>query len=342
MSSPQNSHNLQNPQNPQNSHNPQNPQIPPLFNALKNLNPFKGALAGAGWMLLACLALSLMACIVRLAKPYLSTNEIVVYRTLPSVVILGTLMHFKGHSLKSKFLGRQWIRGTVGATSMYGNFYSLTTGISLGLAMTLAYTHPLFFALISVVWFREKIAKSVIVCILLGFLGVILVSQSATTSGAGVEVHYLEGIVSGLIAGLFAALAYMNVRTLAAQGEPEWRTVFYFSVFSMSYGLIALLTQAFYYHDWSVFHPIDGIRLLFIAGMGATGLMGQLFITYSFSMGEANVTAIFSYSTLVFSALLGLGLFNETISWIGLIGIALVALSGALTTWLKKPPKTAS
>lgn len=287
-------------------------------------NTFQGALAGVGWMLLACLLFSLLNVAVKFSKGYLSLQEIVLYRNLPSVLILAIIAHFRKESLKTHFLHNQWMRATVGSISMALSFYS-TLHLPLALAMTLSYTHPIFLALIVLLWYKEKLGKGLIACIITGMVGVLILLRPN-----GSISQELTGSLAGLCAGLFAALAYLNVQALAQKGEAEWRTVFYFSLFSSIYASVAIFMTP------APMHAISWVNIGLFCALGLLGLGGQLCLTRAFSKGHANVTSIFAYSTLIFSSLWGSLFFGEIIDSISVLGGIIILASGVGTTWLKR------
>ena len=92
--------------------------------------------------------------------------------------------------------------------------------------MTLNYTSAIFLALYlalagwrlnsGIVWARS----------LVGLLGVALLLRPT------LHADQLTGGLIGLGSGVLAGMAYFSVRELGARGEPETRTVFYFSLVS--------------------------------------------------------------------------------------------------------------
>ena len=70
--------------------------------------------------------------------------------------------------------------------------------------------------------------------VLAGFGGVALVLRPNMDAGQ------LMGGVAGLMSGLLAALAYLQVSALARTGEPDARTVFYFSLGATVTGLAGM------------------------------------------------------------------------------------------------------
>ena len=71
--------------------------------------------------------------------------------------------------------------------------------------------------------------------VLLGFVGVVLTLRPT------IDQNQLFAGVVGLLSGMGAALAYMQVTALGKVGEPEVRTVFYFSVGTVVVGAVGAL-----------------------------------------------------------------------------------------------------
>jgi drug/metabolite transporter (DMT)-like permease len=64
-------------------------------------------------------------------------------------------------------------------------------------------------------------------------------------------------------------------------------------------------------------------------------------MTRAYGSGNAVIVSILSYSTIIFSTLLGYLLFGETLSYIAAGGMALIILSGALAILKRAPAKVA-
>ncbi len=278
------------------------------------------------WMLLACLLFSVLGGFVKSSKTYFSLLEILFYRNLPTVFILGILMPILGSSLKTKFIFAQSRRATIGFIATVFNFLA-STKLPLSLAMTLSYTNPIFLCLITVFWYKKRLHPGLISCIITGLVGIIVLLRPSGLSGT----NWIFGF-SGLAAGVFAALAYLNIQVLSQRGEPEWRTVFYFSLFSSLYAFGGtLLTQGY-------FHSLTFMHIKLILALGLTGLAGQLCITRAFSKSAATFTSVFSYSTPLFSTILGIIFFNEHLDLLSVIGGVIVVTSGIIVTLFKPKP----
>jgi len=142
--------------------------------------------------------------------------------------------------------------------------------------------------------------------------------------------------VIGLLSGIGAALAYMQVAALGRMGEPESRTVFYFSVGTTVTGLVCSLL-------FTGFSPWTWPQVLWLLPIGVLAASGQLCMTLAYSKGATLVVANLQYSGIIFSALFGLFLFGDQIPLIGWAGMALVIVCGIASTALRnrtlaKPP----
>jgi S-adenosylmethionine uptake transporter len=159
-----------------------------------------------------------------------------------------------------------------------------------------------------------------IAAIVVGFVGVVLLLQPTYSSEQAVAA------AAGLLSGVLSALAYWYVRALGRLGEPEWRTVFYFSLSGTVIGLIGTLVNGFSPHD------AKGVTLL--AGVGITATLAQLAMTRAYAYGHTLVVANLQFVAVVAASLLGIAVFGDRIPLFGWIGIAVIIVSGVISTVL--------
>ena len=131
----------------------------------------------------------------------------------------------------------------------------------------------------------------------------------------------------GLLSGLLAAFAYMQVMALGRIGEPESRTVFYFAVGSALAGAVGMAFTGL--SEWNWLHA------LWLMPVGLLASLGQLFMTRAYSHGATLVVANLQYSGIVFGALYSLLLFGDHIPLLGWTGMALILASGIAATVLR-------
>lgn len=268
------------------------------------------------WMLAASLLFASMGVCVKLASQQgFSAAEVVFYRSALSLLLMLPLLWWKGTSLRTphwRFHLQRSISGFV-ALSLY--FWAITL-LPLATAVTLNYTAPIFLAVLLVVVSGERFQPKMILALGVGLLGVVMLLHPTFRS------DQIFGGVVGLVSGLLAAVAYFNVRELGAKGEPEARTVFYFSLVSTIGSL-----------GWLAFTPMQAVTpanaglLLGVAGFAT---VAQLAMTRAYKRGKTLLSASLAYTTVIFSSLFGMWFWGEVLAADAWLAIALIVLSGIL------------
>jgi S-adenosylmethionine uptake transporter len=138
------------------------------------------------------------------------------------------------------------------------------------------------------------------------------------------EDQWLAALL-GMGAGAMSAIAMMQIRQLGRIGEPEWRTVLFFSVAVCVSSLAGLAFEGWGLADWTGY--------LSLVGVGVAGLFGQLAMTRAFGVGSALLTAALQYSTIIFAALLGMGLWGDHLDALAWAGMGLIIFAGLLSVW---------
>jgi drug/metabolite transporter (DMT)-like permease len=280
------------------------------------------------WMIAASMLFACMGVCVKLGSLQFSAAELVFWRGFIATLLIGSYILVRGLPLATPHARTHVRRGLSGFVSLVMYFYAISL-IPLAAAVTLNYTSPLFLALLLVLWLKEPVRPGLYGVLAAGFVGVILLLQP--TLGRD---QWL-GAVFGLGSGIISSIAYLNVRRLGELGEPEWRTVFYFSLLSALGGLPWLLAA-------SPFHAIDLRGWLLLAGVGGFGVLAQLCMTTAYTRGKTLVSASLAYSTVVFSSAFGVLLWSETLPLLGWAGVILIVVSGLLATTLPGRPDTES
>ena len=267
-------------------------------------------------MILAGFGFAAMGVFVKTGAAHFDAAELAFYRNFVGLIVIGGIVAVRGGSLKTKHGTAHFMRGLMGSISLIGYFYTMTQ-LSLATAQTLNYTSPIFLAIAVVVMLGEKFSTWLLAAIVLGFAGVACLLQP--TFGTGKE----SAALIGLISGVFAAWAYLSVRTLGKLGEPDWRVVFWFTV-------IGSILCAAWQLSTSSFHPLRWDTVWMVAGVGVMGTFAQLAMTRAYRTGNTLVVGALSYSTLVFAALLSWLVWGETLKPMEWTGMAIIMASGVL------------
>lgn len=281
----------------------------------------------ASWMILASLLFATMSVCIKYASAHFGTFELVFYRGLIGIVFMAGMCRLQGIGLATPIPMMHVWRAIVGVASLSAWFYAIAH-LPLATAMTLNYMSGVWVAafLVGGTLVMGKLQEvgrqgPVVFTVLAGFAGVIMILRPT------LEQNQLFAGVIGLLSGIGAAMAYMQVAALGRVGEPESRTVFYFSVGTALTGLVGSLFIGFTPWSW------PAVAWLLPIGLLAAG--GQLCMTLAYSKGATLVVANLQYSGIVFSALYGLLLFGDQIPLIGWAGMGLIIVSGIASTTLR-------
>ncbi len=279
------------------------------------------------WMVLASFWFALMAVGIKYASNSFETLELVFYRGLVSMVFMAIVVRARGATLRTPVPMMHVWRSTIGVLSLGSWFYAIAH-LPLATAMTLNY--------MSGVWVAAFIVGGALLygdthkqgpllgTVLLGFVGVIMTLRPT------IDQNQLFAGVVGLLSGMGAALAYMQVTALGKVGEPEERTVFYFSVGTAIVGGIGVL-----FTDVTPWAEVRLQDALWVVPIGILASLGQWCMTRAYRKGATLVVASMQYSGIVFAALFSLLLFGDKIAPMGWAGIAVIVISGVLATVLR-------
>ena len=278
-------------------------------------------------MVLASFFFATMAVGIKYASHSFGTFELVFYRGLVSVVFMGAVMHTRKIAWRTPVPWMHVTRSGIGVVSL-GSWFFAIAHLPLATAMTLNYMSGVWVAAFIVggalLYGRAERQGPLLFTVLLGFAGVVMTLRPT------MEQNQLFAGVVGLLSGMGAALAYMQVTALGRAGEPDERTVFYFSIGSMAIGLTGfLLTDS---TPWSQVRWQDAI---WVVPIGILASLGQWSMTRAYRKGSTLVVASMQYSGIVFASVYSLLLFGDQLPWLGWLGIAVILTSGVLATLLR-------
>jgi S-adenosylmethionine uptake transporter len=280
------------------------------------------------WMLLASLFFASMGVCIKFAAEHFNSFEIVAYRGMVGVIFLLGMTRLRGVSLRTTVPMMHVWRAVVGTLSLTGWFYAIAV-LPLATAMTLNYMSSVWiatFLLGGALLLQGRNApirqqSPLFLAVLTGFGGVALMLRPS------LNPDQVVGAVVGLFSGIFAALAYLQVAALARAGEPESRTVFYFSIGAVLAGAVGMLFVGASPWHWPA--------ALWLLPIGLLAVFGQLCMTRAYASGATMAVASLQYSGIVFAALYGIAIFGDRLPLSGWIGMALIIASGIAATVLR-------
>lgn len=279
----------------------------------------------APWLMLcASLLFAVMGVCVKLASAQYSAGEMVFYRSMVGALFILGLTRWRGGSLKTPLPAMHFWRSASGVVALMLWFHAIA-GLPLATAMTLNYMSSVWMALFliggSVLVGAGRVDGRLVAAVLAGFGGVALVLRPT------VDQQQLWHGLTGLLSGMLAAMAYLQVTALGRAGEPEQRIVFYFSIGGLAVGALWMLWQG------ASAHTARGLALLL--AIGALATVAQMMMTRAYRIGRTLANASLQYLGIVFSFAFGVLLFDDAVTASAVCGIVLIVAAGLYATLLR-------
>jgi drug/metabolite transporter (DMT)-like permease len=275
-------------------------------------------------MALASLLFATMNVCVRLSARHVPWPEVAAVRALLGAAVAIAVARTRRAPLVIVDHKAAWARSAFGTVGMLCGFYTLgAPSITLGDAMTLGATSPIFIALLSPWLLREHADASIWIPTFVAFIGVALI--------AGPNLH-LSGPLAlvALLGALFSAMAMIWLRRLsagnsgAAPESPEAIVVHFSLVAGAVMTMLAL----------PVLKMPDAQGALLLAVTGTAGALAQITMTRAYSLDRAARVGAAGNLTLVLSYVGGVFALGEPTTLLGILGTLCVIAAGLALTLL--------
>jgi drug/metabolite transporter (DMT)-like permease len=258
---------------------------------------------------------------VQLASPKAGVYVVSFGGLLVGAIILLPLALARGWSFlatqRSGLLIARSVIGTVQVVALYVAIQS----ISLVDGVLLRDAAPLWIPVILWLVWRESMPRRLWPGIVLGFVGMAIVLHPNYTS---FEIGYVFGLGCGVLFALQSILS----RRIDLSGEPVLRTACYIFVT----GVVLMAVPAAL--QW---RPAPLEIWIYVGAGGVLVLCSTVCLLASFLYAPAYVLAPFSYSAVVFSALIDWWVFDRPPSGWTILGAVLITVAGILIIKLSRP-----
>lgn len=271
--------------------------------------------------------LATMAMLVKLAgEKGVHLAELVFWRQAITLVCVVALLAAWGKlaSVRTKRFGAHARRAIYGITGMFF-VYGAVMLLPLPEATAISFTAPFFAVMISVLFFGESVGRYRWGAVVLGFAGVLLITQPSFL-GAGSNLVDPIGAAIGLIAALLVALISFQIQDLN-KTEAPWSIVFWFVLLTTPLSALALPF---------VYEPHAGEVWAIIIAMALCGALAQILLTTSLRFGSAAVILLMDYTSLLWATFYGFTVFDQppgTGLW---LGAPLIIAAGALIAFRER------
>ena len=205
------------------------------------------------------------------------------------------------------------------ALCLIGTSLFFTTGlryIPLAEATAVNFLAPLLVTALSVPLLGERVTRNQWLAVLAGFVGVLIVVRPG---GALFTPAILLPLCSALCFGFYQLLT----RKLSGIDSPTTSNF-------LTGILNSLIMTALLPFFWMT--P-TGTHALLMVGVGTCGMLGHMLLTQAFRYAAPAMLAPFSYGQILFALMFGYLVFNHTPDIFGIVGIAVICLSGLAVAW---------
>lgn len=250
--------------------------------------------------------------------------EIVFFRSIISLTICFYIIKQK----KIPFFGynKKWltIRGVFGATALTIFFYTIKH-LPIAVATTVQYLSPIFTVLFAIYLLNQKVKPIQWLFFIISLIGVALIGFGKNT-GLASEIDSFW-VVMGVISAVFSGVAYNAIMKCRTTDDPI-TVVMYFPLIATPIMIIIMVINGFVIPmglEW-------GVLLL----IGVFTQVAQIFMTKSFHEEDASKITPFKYLGAIYAVCIGVFIFDENLSLIVYLGIALILTGVLLNTFLKR------
>jgi len=188
--------------------------------------------------------------------------------------------------------------------------------MSLGSAVAIGFAAPLFTALLSILILKEKVGVHRWSALIVGFVGVMIVTEP----GAGT---LQLGAVFALANAVLISSVAVAIRRMSLTESAETLTLYQMAVITICASL--LLPFGFAAPSW--------LDLLGLAVAGVGNGIAQYWWTRALSLAPPSAVAPFNYLSLVWASLLGFAIWGDIPTTHLLVGSAVVVGSGLYILW---------
>ena len=265
------------------------------------------AVMAALWMSGTLVSFTAMAIGGRQLSGQLSTFQILFFRSIIGLLIIGFLLWRSGwKQIMTKQFKIHALRNIAHFGGQFGWFYGIGF-IPLAEVFALEFTVPVWTAVLATILLREQLTQARITAIACGVLGVIIILRPG-----------LAVVNPASLAVLGSALGYALSHTLTrrlAQVDTPLAILFYMTLIQLPMGLV---TSVF---DWNT----PALAMLpWIIVVGISALSGHYCMARALALADAIVVVPLDFLRLPLIACVGALIYAEPLDWLVLTGGAIM------------------
>ena len=193
------------------------------------------------------------------------------------------------------------------------SIFTALRNLPLATVVSISFAAPIFTTIFSIFFLSEKVGYFRWLAVLVGFVGIIIISEPGLSS---LNVYYVFPVI--FVLGM--SYVAISIRQLSST-EPVWLISLYFSAAITLAGLFTIP------YGWLMPNLKDLILLSFI---GIFGGVANLWLSQSYKFSEVSLVTPLKYLALVFAIIFGYLIWDEIPTIKTLVGATLVIVSSII------------
>jgi drug/metabolite transporter (DMT)-like permease len=272
---------------------------------------------GILFMIAATLLFALSSAIAKWQVAIYPVGEVMFLRSFSSLISCAAIMlPVTGFSILATVRPRDHIARGLSQSISQTCLVLAFSLMPLAGAIAINFSSPLFAALVSIVWLKERASFARWSALLTGFVGVLIVTNPGANS---LTLGALFALTNAVMYGTVTVAVRGMTRTESANTLVIWQlvTITFFHSFLLLFG-------------WRWPAPLDAAMLF---GTGFTNAVGQWFWTQALHLAPATAVTPFYYLMLVWALVFGFVVWGDVPTVGLLIGSVIVVASGLFLFW---------
>jgi drug/metabolite transporter (DMT)-like permease len=285
----------------------------PLENITARAQPHE-RLRGIAYMAAAVFVFAIMDALLKRLSAHYAPLQIACLRCISSwlFLLLPITWQRSWQTLRPKNAPLHFFRAVLGIV-MLGSFVFAVHRLSMAQTYSLFLAAPLLMTALSVPVLGEKVSGKRWLAIIFGLSGVLVVLQPW-----GNRSFSMIAASAAALATICYSISALTVRTLGRGNSTLGMAFWYLLLVSIGSGVLAA-------GDWRPVPPSDWVWL---AGIGITGALGQMWLTDAFRRAPPSVVGPFEYTAILWAFAIDWIFWAATPSLGLVVGASIVVASG--------------
>jgi drug/metabolite transporter (DMT)-like permease len=275
------------------------------------------------WMGGALLSFLAMALGGRELSGGLSTFQILFFRSLVGLVVIGLLVLLRTgwQPLRTRRLGAHISRNIFHFGGQFGWFFAIAA-IPLAEVFAIEFTIPIWTALLAALFLGERLSRARLLALALGIAGVLFILRPGASM-------VQPAALAALLGAMAYAAAHIQTKRLTSTEAPM-SVLFYMTVVQLPLGLLG---AAF---DW---RPVQDVHVPWLLVVGLSALSAHYCLTRALKLADVGVVLPMDFLRLPMVAVLGFWLYGETVGLMFVLGTALILVGNVLNLRSARGPE---